>query len=131
MVAQGLCPDKLTRYNDFKRIMMQLISDKERRIPFVNKEHEMELIIQARGARKHYLGCFPDYRGEEGFGRFGDPRKPIPLTKMEAEIIGPDAIMLPEWERNENANINNAKSRRHRTRKQRRHIRNSRNSRRR
>jgi hypothetical protein len=127
MVAQGLCPDKVSRYNNFKRIMRQLISDKERRIPFVNKEYEMELIIQARGARKHYLGCFPDYRGEEGFGRFGDPRKPIPLTKLETEIIGADTIMLPEWERLE-VNINNifsAKSRRRRTRKQ-RTIRNSR-----
>lgn len=100
MVAAGHCVDKEGRYESFKRIVSRLIHSGprgERRVPFADKDHERELIQMARGARKHYLGCFSRYRGAEGFGRVGGRDTPIPLTSMEKELLGSDHSMLPQW----------------------------------
>ena len=101
MVALGSCVDQSARLAVFRRLIGQLIqTDRygmKSRKSFRNKDHEREIIEMARGARKHYLGCFPKYRGAGGFGRAGGPNTPEALTRLEEEILGPDTTMLPQW----------------------------------
>lgn len=100
MVALGSCVDKAARLENFKHLMARLIRTTrvgENLISFSDKAHQREIIEMARGARRHYLGCFPNYKGAEGFGRANNPAVPVPLTRLGKELLGPDTTMLPRW----------------------------------